>query len=293
MARRAEPTFPTTMRTFCSIEAPARADPGERGLRERWRETTGRSGDRRFLWLALLLVGIVAKLKIVLSVLVKGKLFAPAFSMLASIGAYALVWGLPFAAGLVLLLFVHELGHALELRRQGVKASLPFFIPFLGALIALKEMPRDAYREARMAIAGPILGSLGALVVYLAALASGSQLLQALAFTGFFLNLFNLVPVVPLDGGRIVAAVSIRFWLVGLAGLVAFTVAFGDVFFLLVFALLGGPELLRRWQARRSPESARYHAVPSEKRLAIGAAYVLLLVSLLALCGVSYVELPR
>src|SRR5438093_6493587 len=126
--------------------------------------------------------------------------------MVISFGAYLLLGPWWFALGLVVLLFVHEMGHVLEARRQGLPVSVPVFIPFMGALITMKQMPHDAWREARLAIAGPILGSLGALAVYAVGVAEDSQKLKALAFLGFFLNLFNLLPVIPLDGGRVTAA---------------------------------------------------------------------------------------
>ena len=81
--------------------------------------------------------------------------------MLVSIAAYALIWGWKFAVGFVLLLLVHEMGHVIQLRREGIKASAPMFIPFLGAVVAMKEMPKDAAAEARVGLAGPVLGSLG------------------------------------------------------------------------------------------------------------------------------------
>src|SRR4029453_16553004 len=94
--------------------------------------------------------------------LLKLKVFTTGASMLVSIAAYAWIWGLPFAIGFVLLIFVHDLGHVLELRRQGVPPSAPLFIPFLGAVIGMKELPDDAWKEARVALAGPILGYVGA-----------------------------------------------------------------------------------------------------------------------------------
>src|SRR5918992_5971439 len=132
--------------------------------------------------------------------LLKLKVFTTAASMLVSIAAYAWIWGLPFAIGFVVLIFVHELGHVIELRRQGVPASAPLFIPFLGAVIGMKQLPDDAWKEARVALAGPILGSVGAAVFWVAGEAADSDLLVALAFVGFLLNLFNLIPIVPLDG---------------------------------------------------------------------------------------------
>ena len=141
--------------------------------------------------------------------------------MLVSIAAYSLIWGWRFAAGFVLLLLVHELGHVFQLRREGIPASAPMFIPFLGAAVAMKEMPKDAAAEARVGLAGPVLGSLGALVPLGLYALTGEDLFKALAFMGFFLNLFNLLPVLPLDGGRAMAALSPWMWFVGFALLLA------------------------------------------------------------------------
>ena len=105
----------------------------------------------------------------------------------------------------------------IELRRQGVPASAPLFIPFLGAVVGMKQLPDDAWKEARVALAGPILGSLGAAVCWIVGEATGSEFLVALAFVGFFLNLFNLIPIVPLDGGRAAGALHPALWFVGLA----------------------------------------------------------------------------
>ena len=127
--------------------------------------------------------------------LLKLKVVTTGASILVSVAAYAWLWGLPFAVGFVLLIFVHELGHVFELRRQGVPASAPLFIPFLGAVIGMKELPDDAWKEARVALAGPILGSVGAAACWIAGEATGSELLVGLAFVGFFLNLFNLIPI--------------------------------------------------------------------------------------------------
>jgi Zn-dependent protease len=123
------------------------------------------------------------------------------FGIFISVGGYALIWGWRFAAGFVLLIAVHELGHYLEATRQGLKPSLPVFIPFLGAYVAIKNAPFDPWRNLLVSAAGPFLGSVGALGVWVAGEATGSRLLLALAYTGFLLNLFNLLPFRPLDGG--------------------------------------------------------------------------------------------
>src|SRR5689334_25375196 len=100
--------------------------------------------------------------------------------MLVSVGAYSLIWGWSFAAGFVLLLLVHEMGHVIQLRREGVKASAPMFIPFLGAVISAKSLGRDAAAEARVGLAGPVLGSLGAAAVAALAVGTGSRMRREL-----------------------------------------------------------------------------------------------------------------
>jgi Zn-dependent protease len=120
-----------------------------------------------------------------------------------AVGGYALIWGWAFAVGLVALILVHELGHYVEAKRVGFNPSLPVFIPFLGAFVALKDMPFDPWRDARVTIAGPLVGGAGAVAMLFAGEATDSNLLRALAYTGFLLNLFNLIPIGFLDGGRL------------------------------------------------------------------------------------------
>src|SRR5262249_29351025 len=142
------------------------------------------------------------------------------FSMVVSAGFYVWLGGWWFGIGLIALLFLHEMGHVLEARRQGLPVSVPVFIPFMGALITMKQMPHNAWREARLAIAGPLLGSAGALALYLAGVAYDSRPLKALAFLGFLINLFNLLPVIPLDGGGNHPRPPPSRWLPGLLGVV-------------------------------------------------------------------------
>src|SRR5919198_6453189 len=165
--------------------------------------------------LGALIAKLGSQLKFLLLLLPKAKVFATAGSMVVSVAAYALLWGWQFGAGFVLLLLVHELGHAIQLRREGMKATAPVFIPFLGAYIGMKEMPKNAAVEARVGLAGPVLGSIGCLVPLGLYALTGNNLFRALAFTGFFLNLINLLPVLPLDGGRAMAALSPWMWAVG------------------------------------------------------------------------------
>jgi Zn-dependent protease len=222
---------------------------------------------------AALIAKFGLKLKALLFLLPKVKLLTTSGTMLVSIAAYALFWGWKFAVGFVALLFVHEMGHVVQLRREGIKASAPMFIPFLGAAVAMKEMPKDAAAEARVGLAGPILGSLGALAVLGIYGLTGNELFKALAFVGFFLNLFNLLPVLPLDGGRAMAALSPWMWFVGYGLLVAATIAFPNPIMLLVL-LFGGMETWRRWKARKSPESQEFHRVRPAVRVAVAVVYL-------------------
>ena len=130
-----------------------------------------------------------------------------------AVGGYALIWGWRFAVGFVLLILVHELGHYVEAQRQGLNPQLPVFIPFLGAYVALRNQPFDPWRNALVSIAGPVAGGVAALACLVYGNATDSDLLRALAYVGFLLNLFNLIPIGILDGGHI-----LRSWRVLRAG---------------------------------------------------------------------------
>lgn len=123
-----------------------------------------------------------------------------------AIGGYALIWGWRFGLGFVLLILVHEIGHYMEARRQGLSPQLPVFIPFLGAYVALKNVPFDPWRNALVSVAGPVAGGIAALACLVYGEATDSSLLLALAYAGFLLNLFNLIPIGFLDGGHILRA---------------------------------------------------------------------------------------
>ena len=238
---------------------------------------------------ALLIVKFGAKLKGLLLLLPKLKLFTTSASMLVSVGAYALIWGWKFALGFVLLLFVHEMGHVLQARREGLEASAPLFIPFLGAAIALKSLGKDAAVEARVGLAGPIFGSLATCVPLGIWLAGGDEFWQALAFVGFFLNLFNLAPVLPLDGGRAMSALTPWMWIVGYGLLVAVTfIAPNPIMFLIL--IFGGLETWRRWKARKDPEQQRFHTLRPRTRAAIAVTYVGLAVLLAVGMEATFLE---
>ncbi len=244
----------------------------------------------RKLWAPIAAIAFLFwKLKFLLVAIFKFKLFTVAGSMLVSIAAYALFWGWQFAIGFVLLLLVHELGHVLEAKRQGLPVSAPMFIPFLGALIMLKRLPDNAWNEAKVAIAGPILGGLGAAAVWGIGEYYDSELLVALAFTGFFLNLFNLAPISPLDGGRIVAAIHPVLWIVGLLALIGLTIVAPNPILILIL-ILGGLESWRRWQHRRHPESEAYYRVSPSHRVITGVSYIVLAALLTLGMSATFVE---
>ena len=224
---------------------------------------------------------LLAKFKGFALLLLKAKFLGTALTMVLSVGAYALLFPVWFAVGFVVLIWVHEMGHVLQLRREGIEASAPMFIPFLGAFVAMKRMPKDVLAEARVGLAGPILGSLGALGAWGVYEITQEPLFLGLAYVGFFLNLFNLLPMLPLDGGRAVGALSPVFWLVGVLGVVG--LLFVNPNPILIFiAILGGMELWRRWRMRKTPEGEAYYAVEPKNRLLVGLVYFGL-IALLAL----------
>lgn len=200
----------------------------------------------------------------------KLKAFSTFATMLVSIGAYALFFGLPFAIGFVALLFIHEMGHAIILKRQGVRATAPLFIPFMGAVIGMREMPKNVYAEAQMALGGPIFGSLGALACLILWQVTGSPLFVALAYMGLWLNLFNLIPVSPLDGGRAMGAISPWGWILGLVVLVALFLRLQSLFLGFIL-LVGGMEVFNRWRSRDVDRA--YYEVTGRQRLLVAAVY--------------------
>ena len=224
------------------------------------------------------ILALLAKFKAVILLAPKLKLFASSGTILVSLAAYALLWGWTFAAGFIALLFVHEMGHVIALRREGLKASAPMFIPFMGAVIAARSLGRNALAEARVGLAGPILGSLGAAACLLIWRATGDEMWRALAYTGFFLNLFNLLPVVPLDGGRAMAAMAPAMWFIGFAALIPLAILFPNPIILLI-VVFAGIETYKRWKLRRSgsPEQQAYYRVRPIDRALVAGVYLSLI----------------
>jgi Zn-dependent protease len=211
-------------------------------------------------------------------------------SMLISIAIYTAFFGggWQFATGFVLLILVHELGHVAAMRYYGLSASPPIFIPFVGALINLREPPKNAMEEAVVGIAGPVAGTIGAAVC----LAWGvtwnqhQDLFILLAHFGFMLNLFNMLPVPPLDGGRVTAAVSPWLWMPGILALVAW-IAYEFVttrrlpWMLLILLMYAWPRVWATLKGRQRQHP--YYQIGRLASVSMGAAYLILGVALVVL----------
>jgi Zn-dependent protease len=281
------PVTPAGPGAYPSHSTIAAAHPGENPFGERPRKAAPAGGIRKRIGSAIAALGaLIAKfgvaIKALLVALPNLKLVVTAGTALVSVAAYSLFFGWWFAAGFVVLLFVHEMGHVIALRREGIPSSAPMFIPFMGAVITAKSLGDNALAEARVGLAGPILGSLGAAAVAVVGELTGSSLLIALAYFGFFINLFNLLPVIPLDGGRAAAAMSPWMWFAGLGVLVALVFLDPGNPILLIIVLFAAFQTWHRWQQRktRSLAQAAYYRVAPRHRLIVAAVYVGLIVAL-------------
>ncbi|HVV76602.1 MAG TPA: site-2 protease family protein [Mycobacteriales bacterium] len=195
-------------------------------------------------------------------------------SMAVSIAAYAQLWGWKYAVGFVVLLLVHELGHVAALRLRGVRASALVFLPMLGAFTAWEPQERDPYQEAETALAGPVIGTLGSLGAAWYAHSSGSSLWRALAFTGLLLNLFNLIPLIPLDGGRVARLTYPWVWAVMGIGLIGY-LAVRPKPLVVVALLLVGYEL---YSQLRHPDAHGRASIEPGHRWRLSLAYLALVV---------------
>lgn len=205
-----------------------------------------------------------------------GKVLTTGGTMLISIFAYGLLFGWPYAVGFVGLIFVHEMGHYIAARQRGLEVGAPTFIPFVGAWIQLQDMPHDAETEAYIGFAGPFAGTIAAMVCYFAARNFNSDLLLALSYAGFFINLFNMIPLSPFDGGRITAVLSPRIWLLGVPVLLA-------LFFyrpsplLILMAIMAMPQVMKAWKFDpNDPENQAYYTVKPEQRITYAIYYIAL-----------------
>ena len=216
-------------------------------------------------------------MKIILSLLLAGKLskfLLTGGTMLLSVFTYALVFGWWYAVGFVALIFCHEMGHFLAARQRGLKVGAPCFIPFVGAWVELKEQPMDAETEAYVGLAGPVVGSAAAFVCYLVAREIQSPLLFALAYAGFMINLFNLIPLSPLDGGRIVSVISPRIWYLGLPILIGLFLWKPSPMLILI-AIVAAPQVFAVFR-NKTDTNAAYYQTPLSLRINYALQYLIL-----------------
>lgn len=218
-----------------------------------------------------------------------GKVLLTSGTMLVSVVSYSFIFGWPYAAGFVLLIFVHEMGHYIAARQRGLKVGAPTFIPFVGAWIELKSLPHDAETEAYIGLAGPVVGTLGAFACYLLARQQGSELLMALAYAGFMLNLFNLLPISPLDGGRITGVISAKLWWVGAPLLIALFMWRPSPMLVLI-ALIAAPQLMASLRGNAN-RPAGYDDIPLATRVNYACGYLGLVCVLALLTFELYSEL--
>lgn len=253
---------------------PTRPQPPRRGSRGRWRWSGGIGG---------FLVALLAWGKYLLLIGLKLPALLTLGSMALSFVAYAAFFGPWFALGFVVMIFCHEMGHVIEIRRQGMRASAPLFIPFFGAAIFQRQNATDALNQARIGIAGPIAGTLAATAAYGLYLWTHQPVLLLWAYLGFLVNLFNLIPFGMFDGGWILAVASKWFQLLGAAALLVAVVAFGVSPIILIFAVLSIPAIIARF---RNAGSAYYREVPARARVTMSLAWL----GLVAFLGVMLLE---
>lgn len=230
----------------------------------------------KILGLALVVFAFLGKVFKPLLILLKFSKFGATFiSMFVTVIVYSLFYGWKFALGLVVLLLIHENGHMLAAKKIGLPVSKPIFIPFMGAFISMKEMPKSAKQEAIIGMGGPLLGGLASLACFYIYEMSNETYWLAMGYVGCFLNLFNLVPLGFLDGGRIATAISLWLWVPGaiILGILAFKIGSPLIFLVLIMGLFEGYKVFKN---RHNPEPLQYYQIEPSFRFKMGMAYLLL-----------------
>jgi Zn-dependent protease len=212
-----------------------------------------------------IIFALLGKLKFLVIV---GKLLLTSGTMLLSMWAYAQLFGWPFGIGMVMLIFIHECGHALAARIKGIPTSFMVFVPFMGAAVFTKRYGQDIVVDAFIGIMGPVVGTLASAVCAVIGIATGQPFWLALAEWGFLINLFNLIPTAPLDGGWIVPLFSPKLLAVGVILLV--WVGFYNPL-IWILGLLSLPRIVGGWKA--DPATQPYYRVPPMVRVKYGLSY--------------------
>lgn len=236
---------------------------------------------RRLSTIGAALLALLAKLKAILLFALHVPFLGSGLTFLLSAWVYGASFGWTFGVGFAVLLLLHELGHFVAIRAYGLRAGAPVFIPFLGAAIFLRQQPQSPQQEFVIAAAGPLAGTLASGAAWLLGAASGQGVLLSLAYFGFFLQAFNLIPVWPLDGGRMVAAVDRRIWWIGIPVLLLVAWLGRSPIGLLIVGVLLWQFFTQRRMA--SPDLP----IPTPMRLLYGAIWLGLLTLNLALAHVT------
>ncbi len=243
--------------------APYPVYPGYPGYPRDYPSQPGAQRPARSRTSGTAVVGFISKVAVLI------KLALPLFSVIASFGAYALLFGWQFGLGIIILLFVHEMGHFVIIRSKGLPASLPVFIPLLGAFVAMRRMPLSVRDEAEIGIAGPIAGTVAGVVCLWLYAQLGLTIMLPLAYFSFFLNLLNLIPVSPLDGARVTSAISKWIWPIGLIGMAVGAWYTGNLL-LILLCVIGFFQMIDRF---RVAENTPYYAIPFGARIYITILY--------------------
>ena len=255
-------------------QPPSYLPPDYQGGQYGWSQPQPR-GNRSGVagWLTTAGLAVLAFFKYGGLLLLKIPALVTLVTLLISFGTYTLFAGPVAAAGFVVMIFLHEMGHVVEIRRQGMKATAPVFIPFMGAAIFQRSHPRDALHQAQIGIAGPIAGTIASIAALMLYTSTGFKFLLAWAAWGFFINLFNMIPFGMLDGGWVLSAASKWFQVLGIAAL-AVAVFFLHLYFspfLIIILVMAIPTMIERFRNDRLPY---YQSVPLSARWLMGFAWL-------------------
>ena len=251
-------------------------------IKEIEREGKKPKNKNAFYGIFAVILALLSKAKFLIVFLKLGKFAATLGSMLITIWIYAVTYGWFFGVGFVMLIMFHEMGHFYMAKREKLDVSTPLFIPFVGAVISMKEIPRSVLTESKIALGGPVAGTIASAFCLVLYYFSKNHMFIALAYTGFFMNLFNLIPISPLDGGRIVSIVSNKIWYIGIP-ILAFVYIKNFNPIILIVLLSGIRQLYLEW---KDPNFKYYHSTFMQK-LAFGSIYF----GLVIILGISTVLL--
>ncbi len=198
-------------------------------------------------------------------------------SLLVSLWFYALFWGWKFALVFVLMLLAHELGHYVTIRNYGLPARLPMFVPFMGAY-TVGGVPESLEHDAYIALAGPLTGLGVAAICFVFGYETHSTFWYMAAYVGAFLNLFNMIPTPPFDGGRVAGALSPSLWIGGFVAFLGLALALHlPLFFVILFGALALPGAIAGWRGYKDP---RFATITPGGRVRVALWYLVTLFAL-------------